>query len=126
VLHLLAPADFGGLESVVLALSRGQRNAGQSVAVALFIDPRRTDHPLAAALDVAGVRVRTIPTPDRGYLGERRAVRALIEELHPDVVHTHGFRPDVVDSGVARRMGVATCTTVHGFSATDRRGRVYE
>ncbi len=50
----------------------------------------------------------------------------MITELRPDVVHTHGYRPDVVDSGVARSMGVPTVTTVHGFTRGRGRGRIYE
>ncbi len=126
VLHVTAPADFGGLESVVLTLARGQLDAGQAVTVASFVDPGRSDHPFAATLAAAGIPARTIPVATRAYRGERRTVRDLITELRPDVVHTHGYRPDVVDSGVARRMGVPTVTTVHGFTRASGRGKVYE
>jgi glycosyltransferase involved in cell wall biosynthesis len=126
VLHLVAPADFGGLESVMLTLCRGQLDGGHRVTVASFIDPGRADHPFVAALEAAAIPSRTIYVPTRGYLAERRAVREMVMELRPDVVHTHGYRPDVVDSGVARRMGVATCTTVHGFASTGPRGKLYE
>ena len=126
VLHLAAPADFGGLESVVLALTRGQLDAGQHVTVASFINPDRTSHPFVAALEAADIPARTLRVPPRGYLEERRTVRELISELRPDIVHTHGYRSDVVDSGVARGMGVATVTTVHGFTRGAGRGKVYE
>jgi glycosyltransferase involved in cell wall biosynthesis len=126
VLHLLAPATFGGLESVVTTLARGQIDAGQRVNVAAFIEPGRTDHPFVETLRAAGVPARAFPTPTRAYLAERRIVRDLILELRPDVLHTHGYRPDVVDSGVARRMGLGTVSTVHGFAATGRKGKTYE
>jgi glycosyltransferase involved in cell wall biosynthesis len=41
-------------------------------------------------------------------------------------MHTHGYRPDVIDAPVARRMGVPTVTTVHGFTGGGWRGRFYE
>jgi glycosyltransferase involved in cell wall biosynthesis len=126
VLHILAPADFGGLESVVLTLARGQLDAGQRVTVAAFVDPTRSDHSFGAALTEAGIPGRTIPLATRAYLEERRRVRDLIRELRPAVVHTHGYRPDVVDSGVSRRMGVPTVTTVHGFTRGAGRARIYE
>jgi len=126
VLHLLAPARFGGLESVVLMLARGQIEAGQRVTLGAFVDPDEIDHPFLAAAGRAGVPATPVPTPARGYLAERRAVRDLIDDLGPDVVHTHGYRPDVVDSGVARRLGAATVTTVHGFTGFGLRGRLYE
>ncbi len=126
VLHLLAPADFGGLESVVLTLARGQMASGHRVMVATFIAPGRSDHPFVAALQAAGIPERAFRIPTRSYLAERRAVRDLLGEFRPDVLHTHGYRPDVVDSGVARRMDIATVTTLHGFAATAPRGRAYE
>jgi len=126
-IHLLAPAEFGGLESVILTLARGQLDAGQQATVASFVDPGDASrHPFDQALRAAGIPRRTIPVGARAYLAERRAVRDLITELRPDVVHTHGYRPDVMDSGVARRMGVATVTTVHGFTRGKGRGRIYE
>jgi glycosyltransferase involved in cell wall biosynthesis len=46
--------------------------------------------------------------------------------VRPDVVHTHGYRPDVLASGVARGLGLATATTVHGFTGGDLKNRMYE
>ncbi len=126
VLHLLAPADFGGLESVVLTLTRGQLAAGHRVMVAAFVQPGRIDHPFVAALQAAGIPARAFPTPTRAYRAERRTVRELVREFRPDVVHSHGYRPDVVDSGVARGLGIATVSTAHGFAGTRARGKLYE
>jgi len=42
--------------------------------------------------------------------------------LRPDIVHTHGFRSDVVDGSVARSEGAAVVSTCHGFIDTDLRG----
>ncbi len=126
VLHLLAPARFGGLESVVLTLARGQLDAGQGATVASFVNLGESGHPFDGALRSAGIPRRTIEVAARAYRKERRIVRDLITELRPDVVHTHGYRPDVMDSGVARRMGLPTVTTVHGFTRGKGRGRMYE
>jgi glycosyltransferase involved in cell wall biosynthesis len=43
------------------------------------------------------------------------------------VVHTHGYRTDVIDAGAARRSRLPTVTTVHGFTGVGGwRGRLYE
>ncbi len=62
----------------------------------------------------------------RDYRAERRAVAALCASLHPDVVHTHGYRADVVDAPAARSAGAATVTTVHGFTGGGWKNRLYE
>ena len=46
--------------------------------------------------------------------------------MRPDVVHSHGYRADVVDAPVARRMGIPTVTTVHGFVGGNWKNRIYE
>lgn len=115
VLHVAAPARFGGLESVLALLAERQAAAEHAVTVALVLEPADGDHPLARRLRAAGVDVRELLLPARAYGEERRRVRALVEELRADVVHTHGYRPDVVIGGVARAAGAATVSTAHGF-----------
>jgi glycosyltransferase involved in cell wall biosynthesis len=114
----------GGLESVVRALTAGQAARGDRVHVAAIIDGRRPDK--HAFLDALGVDHTVIALPPRAYGRERAAVAGLCDRWRPDVVHTHGYRPDVIDAGIARRSGLPTVTTVHGFTGTGWRGRFYE
>ncbi len=126
ILHVLAPGEAGGLERVVQTLAVGHRRSGHDVYVAVVIDEGRSDHPFSPPLREAGVRIFPLPVPRRGYVRERAAIAALCRRLRPDVVHTHGFRPDVVDAGAARRLGIPTVTTVHGFTGVGWRIPVYE
>ena len=127
VVHVLAPGSVGGLESVVLALAAGHIHAGHDVRVACVLP---TDvgsrHPFAMALESAGIAVVRVPVGGRSYLAERDALGRLFQSAAPDIVHTHGYRPDVIDSGVARATGIATVTTVHGFTGGGWRNRLYE
>jgi len=126
VLHVTAPARFGGLERVVEALAGGHRRAGHAVHVAVILDGSERDHLLAQALRQAGVAVELLALPTRAYLRERAAIAALCRRLRPAVVHTHGYRPDVVDGAVPPRFGIPVVTTVHGFTGGDWRNRFYE
>jgi len=47
-------------------------------------------------------------------------------ELNPDVLHTHGYRPDLLARGPAKKQGIATVTTVHGFTGGGWKNRFYE
>src|SRR5438445_10839110 len=116
ILHIVAPAEFGGLERVVHGLGCGLRDAGHDVHVAAVLAGPQTDYAFLAPLSEAGVHTHPLSVPLRGYLHERGAIAELCRNVRPDVVHTHGYRPDVVDAGVARRQGLATGTTVHGFT----------
>ena len=62
ILHVLAPAVFGGLEQVVRALSTGQRDRGHAVRLLAIVDQgREADHPLVAELRAAEMDVSVVP-----------------------------------------------------------------
>lgn len=127
VLHVVAPTRFGGLESVVRLLAAGQLRRGLSVRVAAVLsDLDDSPHPFVQALGDEGIPTNTFRLSHRDYRGERDAVRSLCRQHRPDVVHTHGFRSDVVDGPVARAEGIAIVSTCHGFIDSHRRGRFYQ
>ena len=126
VLHVLAPARVGGLERVVSGLAAGHRGQGHEVHVAALVDPGTTGHPFSAQIQSLGVPVTELPVAARAYWRERAAIARLCRQLRPDIVHTHGYRADVVDAPVARGLGVPTVTTVHGFTGGGGKNRVYE
>ncbi len=108
------------------ALAAGHRRRGHDVSVAALLFSPGT-HPVVAALNEANVPVHEIRVSPRDYRGERRALRDLCIELRPDIVHTHGYRIDVVDRGVVARLGIPTVTTVHGPSMVGGlKGAFYE
>ena len=123
---MVAPAPFGGLESVLRALANGHRGRGHTVRVAAVLSPGEGRHPFTDALEADGVSTSVIRIGDRDYGGERRAVRRLCHAERPDIVHTHGSRPDVVDGGVARGEGIGVVSTCHGFIDSTARGRFYQ
>jgi glycosyltransferase involved in cell wall biosynthesis len=126
ILHVVAPGEAGGLERVVQALAIGHRRRGVELHVAVILDAPNPRHGFVLPLLDSGVSVHPLPLPARAYRQERAEVRRLISSLRPNVVHTHGYRPDVVDGGVARQAGVPCVTTVHGFTGGDWKNRVYE
>ncbi len=116
ILQVAAPAEAGGLERVVESLAVGLRTRGRDVGVATLLPGRSADHPFVEALRGTGVRLHLLPLGRRDYLRERRELRALFASLRPDVVHTHGYRVDLLDRGIAASLGIPTVTTIHGAS----------
>ncbi len=125
VLHLLAPAEFGGLETVVLELAVAQRAAGLNAHCALLLPAGEVSR-LEGDLRSAGVPVHRVDVRRRAYRAERAAVRALLRTLEPRLLHTHGYRPDVLHGLGASRRGLATVTTLHGFTGGDLKNRIFE
>ncbi len=126
ILHLVAPGAFGGLERVVQLLGSGLRASGHEVHVAGIVPEATVAEAFFAPLSAAGVQTHPVVVSNRAYGRERAAVAALCRRLHPDAVHTHGYRPDVLDAGVARQCGIPIVTTVHGFTGGSWRNRLYQ
>jgi glycosyltransferase involved in cell wall biosynthesis len=126
VLHVVAPSRTGGLEAVVSALMAGQVEAGLDAHVAVVLDAGVEENTFLATVRRTAAGVYPWLLPPRAYRRERSLMAALCTTIEPDVVHTHGYRPDVVDAPVARRLGIATVTTVHGFTFGGWKNRAYQ
>lgn len=126
VVHVLAPAPYGGLETVVEVLAPAQAAAGLDVTVVGVFDADPADQPFWRSVSASGVRAIPLVLPGRRYGAERERIREILAAIPGGVLHTHGYRPDVVDAPVARAMGVPTVTTVHGFTTGSWRNRFYE
>lgn len=119
IVQIVSPTTAGGLERVVESLALGHHERGHDVTVAALLLRSTSAHPFVKSLKTGGVNVVEIRTGNRAYLEERREVSQLLRELHPNVVHTHGYRRDILHRPVAARLGLPTVTTVHG---RDKRG----
>lgn len=128
ILHVFEIGLVGGAFRVVEALSKAQRQTGTQAAVlAVAEGEKAAQHPILDSLRDCGVTVVPVVLDrSRAYLRERREVVAAARRLDVDVVHSHGYRADVVDGTAARRAGYATVSTLHGFTGGDFRGRLYE
>lgn len=116
ILQIVAPGEVGGLESVVLALSSGQMRRGHSVTVAVVSEPSEGQHPFVTALRKAGVSTEEFLVSPHAYLKERALIKQLCERIAPDIVHTHGYRPDILHAATRASRNFATVTTLHGSS----------
>ncbi len=126
IAHVIAPAQFGGLERVVSALAVGHAARGHDVSIISLSTVGRAKPPLLQELRDGGVTVYDIELPPRSYKAQFRAVLETVRKLQPDVAHGHGYLSDVL-LALGRRGGVTPiATTVHGFTGGDRKNRLYE
>jgi glycosyltransferase involved in cell wall biosynthesis len=126
VVHLCAPAHVGGLERVVQGLARGLALRGHDVTVVAVVEEGADTGRLFDPMRAAGVRTLSLEMGARAYLSERREIGALLSDLRPRVLHTHGYRPDLLHGDVARRLGIATVTTLHGSSRMGGLSHIFE
>jgi glycosyltransferase involved in cell wall biosynthesis len=116
VLHVCAPAHVGGLERVVQGLSIGGKKHGQRVGILAVVEPGTDCSAFLDPVTAAGVETTVFTVSARAYLREWRIVRRFLKKFKPHVVHTHGYRSDLLHGGSARSLGIATVSTLHGSS----------
>ncbi len=125
-MHLLAPAPVGGLETVVSTLAQAQSHAGHRVIVAPTISNPGEGDGFLASLAETRVEVFPLAVSGRGYLREQALIKRIISERHVTVVHTHGYRSDLVGGHAGKSSNVPIVTTVHGFTGGGMKNRTFE
>jgi len=126
VLHLIAPAHFGGAERVVLSLADAIDRSRFNVLIGSFVNARFPDNEFLGQVREKGISgtvfwlrrtldIENIP----------RLVRFIRSE-GVAIVHTHGYRSDIVGLIAARLSSRPVIATIHGFVPIDSRLRVYE
>ena len=128
MLHVIAPAAFGGLEQVVLQLAAGRAARGLPTEVlALGADAAGAPVPaVVESLAQSGVRVTVLRSAHRAYRQDQRGIQAAVSEFGADVVHTHGYHPDVLARRPARDAGTGLISTAHGLTGGGLKNRAYE
>jgi glycosyltransferase involved in cell wall biosynthesis len=126
VLQVAAPGPAGGLESLLLELAGGLNELGHRSALISVLEAGTRDHPVLRQATDRGLEVHRVVVPARAYVQEYQRIREVIRDFRPDVVHTHGYRADLIGGFAAQRAGLPWVSTVHGFTGGDRKNRLYE
>lgn len=101
---LLDSRGFGGIESHVAELAAGLREAGRHPRVLLLQD--HGPHPLAERLAAEGVPLEALPG---GFAALWRRLRA----GRPAVLHTHGYKANLLGRLAARLTGTRCVASFH-------------
>lgn len=91
----------------------------------IVLDEDSNDRSFLSRVD-DGIQAHPLVIPARRYDQERREIHSILSSNGIRMVHTHGYRADVVGSGAARAARAGTVTTVHGFTGGGLRNRIYE
>ncbi len=116
VLQLGTCGPLYGAERWILALVRNLDPARVESHIAVIADEPGGDAPLLDAALAAGFRGHRIEAPGRVNLRAVPALRELIRQHRIDVVHSHGYKADLIALLGARGTAAKTLATPHGWS----------
>jgi len=116
ILHLIHSEGVYGAELILLYLAREQQQRGHEPFVGSIRDPGTHQTPFEAVahswgLRVVPIRIAPRPTP--------RVVRSLlrtVRQVAPDVLHSHGYKPNILLGFLPRRLRGPMLTTLHGWT----------
>jgi glycosyltransferase involved in cell wall biosynthesis len=114
---LLDSRGFGGIESHVAELAAGLRAAGQSPRVVLLQD--HGPHPLTARLQDEAVPFDILPGGFRALLNHLRAER-------PALLHTHGYKANLLGRLASRLTGTPCVASFHAGERPSGRLALYD
>lgn len=124
ILQFICSTGFYGAERWVLALSK---HLPSSVAseLAITLEPGTDDLALVKQFKTIG-QTHEIPMHGRFDLSAIKKLADLIEERKIDVIHTHGYKSDIIGVLAAKKAGIPCVVTPHGFeNAADLKLRLF-
>lgn len=128
ILHLIHSEGVYGAELILLYLAREQQRRGHAVSVASMRDPGTAQTPfekLAAGYGLNVMPLRIAPRPTPAVIG---TLRRCAQEVQAQVLHSHGYKADILLGLLPRRARPPMLTTLHGWTANQGLSmlRVYE
>lgn len=127
VLHLISSAGYGGAEAQILELGRGQVRAGQQIGLLVLHRPKRgrTIHPLVSRARTWGITVTQLEDRVRiPFWLIPKIVRQLREGAF-DLLHTHGYKADLLGVIAAYMAKIPVVATIHGYTDAFPTVRMY-
>jgi glycosyltransferase involved in cell wall biosynthesis len=117
ILHLIHSEGVYGAERILMYLAREQQRRGHEPVLGsigpLGVGPKEIETTAqSSGLPVVPIRIASRPTP-----GVIRSILQTVREIAPDVLHSHGYKADILLGFLPRRVRGPMLTTLHGWTA---------
>jgi len=120
ILHIISSSGMYGAEAVILNLLRTLPDGPHSGALGVFCNASKPNLELHEAALREGFESHLIACAGQVDRATIAAIRALAENTGADVIHAHGYKPDIYLYLGMRGRRVALVSTCHTWYDTDR------
>lgn len=115
VLQFITPTGFYGAERWVLALANNMERQGMTCDLAVTKERDTQDLTLAEVYPPDAGQVHYLEMTGRFDLRALKSLCRVIRERNIHVIHTHGYKSDILGLLAAKCTGITCVSTPHGF-----------
>jgi len=116
VLQFITPSGFYGAERWVLALANNLPSADMVCDLAVTEEGPAQDLSVARLYPHSAGLVHYVSMKGRFDFGAVTKLVEIIKSRNIDIIHTHGYKSDILGLLAARKAGIKIVSTPHGFS----------
>jgi glycosyltransferase involved in cell wall biosynthesis len=120
ILHLIHSEGVYGAERILMYLAREQQRRGHEPVLGsigpLGMGPKEIETTAqSSGLPVVPIRIASRPTP-----GVIRSLLQRVRDIAPDVLHSHGYKADILLGFLPARVRGPMLTTLHGWTSAGK------
>ena len=119
VLHFICSTGFYGAEKWILALANNLDRVDIDSELVVTKEAENQDLQLTKAFRDLDLPAHELPMKGRFDFRVIRSLVNLIREREIDVIHSHGYKSDIIGVIAAKMAGIKSMSTPHGFEETD-------
>ena len=119
VLQFICPTGFYGAERWILALAKNLDTQDIKCDLAVTVEANTKELEISKHYAKLDKKVHEIPMSGRFDLTVISKLCKLIKKNDIDIIHTHGYKSDILGLVAARLTGIKALATPHGFENSD-------
>ncbi|VAW87497.1 Glycosyl transferase, group 1 family protein [hydrothermal vent metagenome] len=116
VLQFICPTGFYGAERWILALAKHLNPNKVRCDLVVTAEPENQNLELSHQYKALGLDAYEIPMKSKFDFSAIAKLVQLIREKKIDIIHTHGYKSDIIGLIAARKADISCVVTPHGFS----------
>ena len=120
VLHLIHGEGIYGAELILVYLAREMQRLGHEMIVGSIRDPGTPTTELESFAENCGLTVLPIRIAPRPTPGVVRSLLRIVRQVRADVVHSHGYKADILLGLLPRSLRGPMLATAHGWTYPPR------
>lgn len=126
VLQFICPTGFYGAERWILALAKHLSADTVNCELAVTMEPDQNELEIVKEYKKLSLPSHEVQMKNKFDLAAINNLVALIKKRKIDIIHTHGYKSDIIGVLAARKAGIKCIVTPHGFeNAKDFKLRLF-